>query len=86
MAAHTRGLHFGVLGEPAVAAGEQQQWSQPAAVADGLGTQRKGRARAQARQWDTAGVAACAGKLAVVPGQQQVVTAPRARPCAVHAF
>ena len=79
-------MRFGALGEPAATAGEQQWWSRAAAVADGLGTQRKGRARAQAWRWDTVGVAACAGKPAVVLGQQQVVTAPRARPCAVHAF
>jgi len=46
-----------------------------AAVAGGLGTQRKGRKRAQARQWDATGAAVDAAGAAVrwqassVPGQ-----------------
>ena len=59
-------------------------------MADGLGVQRKSRARAQARQWDATGAAVDAAGAAVrwqassVPGQ--VVTAPRAKSYAVHAF
>ena len=83
-------MHLGTLDEPAAAAGEQQRWLWPAAEADGLGAQRKGRAHAQARWWGAAGVAACAAYAVVhwqassVPGQ--VVTAPRAKSYVVRAF